>query len=58
MNVDAVDPVLGEGLDHHPRTEVRAADPEMDDGVDRRAGRPGPLAPADRVGDALHLALD
>ena len=40
-------------VDHH-RTQIRAADADVDDGLDAFAGRAGPLAAAQPVGEVAH----
>ena len=46
--------VVAQRLVHHHRAEVRAADADVDDGLDALAGRAGPLAGAQPVGEVAH----
>ena len=50
--------VVGQGEGGHGRAEVRAADPDVDDGGDPLAGGPGPGAVADAVGEVPHFVQD
>ena len=47
--------VVAQRLVHHHRAEVRAADADVDDGLDALAGRARPLAAAQPVGEVAHL---
>ena len=39
---------------HHHRAQIRAADADVDDGLDALTGRAGPLAAAQPVGEVAH----
>ena len=46
--------VVTQRVVHHHRAQVRAADADVDDGLDALAGRPRPLAAAQPVGEVAH----
>ena len=51
--LETVLPVGGQRLVGHHRTEVRAADPDVDHGTDPFAGGPGPAPVADLLGELV-----
>ena len=46
--------VVAQRVVHHHRAQVRAADADVDDGLDALAGRAGPFAAAQPVGEVAH----